>query len=234
MSIMVLFLSVLASVVGWWLSRQRLASKPWLEEGDVSAFPETCALPYSPVTIGLGLFLAVIGSLFALLISAYSMRMELSDWRPLPIPGLLWFNTAALVLASCALSFSQVAIHRNDADGVKVALVAGGFFTCIFLVGQVAAWSQLSEEGYTLSANPASTFFYLITGLHGLHVFGGVVALGRTLDRTWRSPEAEGTSLSITLCAVYWHFLLLTWLVLLSVMTGWANEIIDICRGLFP
>ncbi|MGO4573966.1 cytochrome c oxidase subunit 3 [Microvirga sp. 2TAF3] len=231
MSSIVIFLAVIASISGWWLSRQRLTAKPWLEEGDTSAFPGTDALALSPTTVGLGVFLAVVGSLFALLISAYSIRMGMEDWRALPLPRLLWFNTGALVLGSCALLWAQVSVRRQEMDGVKVSLLAGGFFTVIFLIGQIAAWRQLVVGGYFLSTNPANTFFYLITGLHGLHVLGGLAALGRTADKVWRGTDIRRIRLSVELCAVYWHFLLFIWLILLSLLTGWAGDFIAVCRG---
>ncbi len=86
MSAIVIFLALIAAVAGWWLSRQRLMSKPWLEAGPMTAFPDTEASLMHPAKLGLGVFLAVIGALFALLISAYFMRMVYVDWRPAPVP----------------------------------------------------------------------------------------------------------------------------------------------------
>ena len=81
MSVIILFLAVIAAIVAWWLSQQRLTAKPWLEVGAIDDFPAQGALSLPPAKIGLGVFLAVVGSLFALLISAYFMRMEVADWR---------------------------------------------------------------------------------------------------------------------------------------------------------
>ena len=94
--------------------------------------------------IGLGVFLAVVGSLFALFISAYSMRMNMVDWRTLPVPALLWFNTGVLVLSSVALQWAHMAARRDDIDGVIVGLCAGGASAVTFLIGQLLAWRQLS------------------------------------------------------------------------------------------
>ena len=92
MSAIVLFMAVIAVIVGWWLSQQRLTAKPWLEESGIGDLPGTAAMTWPAAKIGLGVFLAVAGSLFALFMSAYSMRMNMADWRTLPVPGLLWFN----------------------------------------------------------------------------------------------------------------------------------------------
>ena len=232
MSAIILFLAVIATIVGWWLSQQRLTAKPWLEEGPIDDFPGTGAMTLPAAKIGLGVFLAVAGCLFTLFISAYSMRMNMADWRVLPVPKLLWFNTAVLVLSSAALQWALLSARRNDMDGVIFGLLAGGAAAVTFLVGQLLAWQQLIVAGYFVASNPANSFFYLLTAVHGLHLMGGLVALGKTTARVWRSTKVSEVQLSIELCAIYWHFLLLVWLVLLGLLTGWTDNLIDICRQL--
>jgi cytochrome c oxidase subunit III len=231
-SAIVLFMAGIAAIAGWWLSQQRLATKPWLEEGVLADFRGDNASSLPAAKIGLGVFLAVVGSLFALFISAYSMRMNMVDWRALPVPKLLWFNTGALVLSSVALQWAQGAARRNDMDGVIIGLGAGGASAVTFLIGQLLAWQQLSAAGYYVASNPANSFFYLITAAHGLHLMGGLVALGRTTAKVWRGVEMTRVRLSVELCAIYWHFLLLVWLVLLGLLTGWTDDFVDICRQL--
>jgi cytochrome c oxidase subunit 3 len=210
MNITFLFLAVLATIVAWWLWQQRITGKPWLEVGPPIGDTGAASMPAAKV--GLGVFLAIIGCLFALLMSAYSMRTEMGEWRPAPIPKLLWLNTGALMLSSGALQWAQVAARRRKMDGVRAGLLAGGVFAFAFLAGQLVAWRQLDAAGYYLTANPAAAFFYLITGVHGLHLLGGLVALGRTTDKVWRGVAAGEARLSVELCAIYWHFLLLVWL----------------------
>jgi cytochrome c oxidase subunit III len=231
-SAIILFMAGIAAIAGWWLSQQRLTAKPWLEEGVGVDFREESTSIVPPAKIGLGVFLAVVGSLFALFISAYSMRMTMVDWRALPVPRLLWFNTGVLVLSSVALHWAYLAARRNDIDGVIVGLCAGGASAVTFLVGQLLAWRQLSVAGYFVASNPANSFFYLITAAHGLHLMGGLVALGRTTAKVWRGVEMVQVRLSVELCAIYWHFLLLVWLVLLGLLTGWTDDFVDICRQL--
>lgn len=108
----------------------------------------------------------------------------------------------------------------------------GGVSAVVFLVGQLLAWQQLNVAGYFVASNPANSFFYLITATHGLHLMGGLVALGRTTAKVWRGAEVARMRLSVELCAIYWHFLLLVWLVLLGLLTGWTDDFIDICRQL--
>jgi len=231
-SAIVLFLAVIAVIVGWWLSQQRLMAKPWLEEGPIDDFPGTGAVTLPAAKLGLGVFLAVVGALFTLFISAYSMRQNLADWRALPVPKLLWFNTGVLVLSSIALQWAYLAARRNDLEGVIIGLLGGGISAVIFLVGQLLAWQQLIVAGYFVASNPANSFFYLITAVHGLHLMGGLIALGRTTSRVWRVAKVAEAQLSVELCAIYWHFLLLVWLVLLGLLTGWTDDFIATCRGL--
>jgi cytochrome c oxidase subunit III len=232
MSAIILFMAGIAVIAGWWLSQQRLTAKPWLEEGVIADWREESPSSVPPAKIGLGVFLAVVGSLFALFISAYSMRMTMVDWRALPVPRLLWFNTGVLVLSSVALHWAYLAARRNDIDGIIVGLCAGAASAVTFLVGQLLAWHQLSVAGYFVASNPANSFFYLITAVHGLHLMGGLVALGRTTAKVWRGAGAAQARLSVELCGIYWHFLLLVWLVLLALLTGWTDDFVAICRQL--
>lgn len=232
MSISILFLAAIAAIVFWWLSRHRLTAKPWLEQGVIDDAPGMGAPTLPTAKIGLGVFLAVAGSLFALLVSAYSMRMDMPDWRSLPVPILLWVNTGALVLSSIGLHCAKVAVRHGQIDDVRTALLAGGAATLVFVVGQILAWQQLAEVGFALATNPANSFFYLITAVHGLHVLGGLIVLGRTAARARDGSEAGRLRLSVELCAMYWHFLLVVWLVLFTLLMGWADDFVEICRQL--
>lgn len=214
----ILFFAGLGVVAAWWLSRQRLGAKPWLEPGAAGETPGTGVSAIPTAKIGLGVFLAVVGALFALFLSAYLMRMQLADWRPLPKPTILWINTGVLVLSSAALVWGQDAAARRDLDGVRTALLAAGAAALAFLIGQLFAWRQLADSRYFLAANPANTFFYLLTAVHGLHLLGGLVALARTVLKAWRGAALAELRLGVELCAMYWHFLLLVWFVLFGLL----------------
>jgi cytochrome c oxidase subunit III len=214
----ILFFSGLAVIAVWWLSRNRIFSKPWLEQGPAGELPGTGVSDMPVAKIGLGVLLAALGSLFALFISAYLMRMQLADWRPVPKPTLLWINTGVLMLSSAALQWTRAAADRRDLRGLRTGLVAAGTAALVFLVGQVLAWRQLIGTGYFLTSNPASSFFYLITALHGIHLVGGVVALAAVAAKAWRGRDPARTRLGLDLCSLYWDFLLLMWLVLFGLL----------------
>ncbi len=196
-----------------------LTRKPWVkEQGTVLDLHGRAAFALPTASLGLRVFLAVVTVVFSLLVAAYTHRMTLADWRPLPEPWLLWPNTAILILSSVGLQWARVAANRGRIDGVRVGLLAGGGFAFAFLAGQLLAWQQLAALGYFAATNPANAFFYLITALHGLHLLGGLVAWGRTTAKMWRGVEVAQVRLSVELCAVYWHFLLLVWLVLFGLL----------------
>ena len=235
MVFILLFMTIIAAIAVWWLSRQRLFAKPWLEEGLAGEFPGTGASRLPAAKIGLGVFLAVVGSLFALFLSAYLMRMEMADWRPLPAPTVLWLNTGLLILSSVALQWAQTNARRGDVEAVQTGLLAAGVLADGFLAGQLIAWRQLDAAGYYLASNPANTFFYVLTALHGLHLLGGIVALGRTTARAWRGIAVEKLRMSVELCAIYWHFLLLIWLILFGLVLLGADaslaNFIELCTS---
>ncbi|WP_243369594.1 cytochrome c oxidase subunit 3 [Microvirga solisilvae] len=230
MGSILVFLTGLLIVAIWWLSRQGVLSKPWLEQGVAVDFTEKSDLSSSAARTGLAVFLAVVGSLFALFLSAYALRMQLPDWRDVPLPAILWLNTGMLILSSVALQGARKAAREGEEDALKLGLLAAGVTALAFLSGQLLAWRQLNAEGYLLASNSANAFFYVLTGIHGLHLLGGLIALGRTILRAWRGTTPERLQISVGLCATYWHFMLLVWLVLLSVLAGWAGNVIDICR----
>jgi cytochrome c oxidase subunit 3 len=199
---------------------RQLTEKPWLPVPADAAGVHAGADGAQPNTrLGLKVFLAVVGVLFFLLTIAYAGRMAFEDWRPVPQPALMWQNTIALILASIAMHWAQYAARRNEWTHVKIGLLAGGALTFGFLIGQYLAWRQLMAEGYFELTNPAVALFILITGLHGVHLLGGLIAWGRTVDRVWRPGFSVASVRSIVeLCTLYWHFLLAVWLVLFGLL----------------
>ena len=196
-----------------------LTRKPWLTAQEAVVDLHTSAgFALPSAKLALRMFLAVVTVLFMLLIIAYGSRMEFEDWRPSPPLGLLWLNTALLILSSLGLQWARISARRGQRDGVSLGLLAGGGFTFAFLGGQILAWRELQAMTVFDISNPAIAFFYMITGLHGLHLLGGLVAWGRTAVKLWRGFGAGELRLSVELCTVYWHFLLAVWLVLFGLL----------------
>ena len=221
MSLTVAFVALIAGVVVWGLLARRLTAKPWERSVAPEGIEATSTGGLPPAKIGLWVLLAVVTSLFGLFISAYWMRMEHAhgDWNPVAVPRQLWVNTALLILSSAAMQWARGAASRARADHVRAGLIAGGLLAWAFLAGQLLAWRQLSASGYFTMSNPAVAFFYLLTAVHGLHLLGGLFVWGKTVFRMTRpGVELVDLRLSVELCTVYWHYLLLVWLVLFGVL----------------
>ena len=221
MSLSAAIVALLAGVLVWGLLATRLTAKPWETPGSPDEVEAGIAPGVPPAKIGLWILLAVITSLFGLFLSAYSMRMAHAhgDWHPLTVPRLLWLNSAVLILSSVVMQFARAAARRGDTARMRIALIAGGVLAWAFLAGQLVAWRQLWASGYFMGSNPAIAFFYLLTGVHGLHLLGGLLVWGKTVVRMAHAGvEVIDLRLSVELCTVYWHFLLLVWLVLFAVL----------------
>lgn len=236
MTIAIAFVVAMSAIAVWWLSHQRLGSKPWLEVGEIGEVTDMGASQLPMAKIGLWIFLTIVSAALAILISAYFMRMA-PDWKPLPEPMLLWVNTGVLIFSSVALQRARIAARRGRMDGLKWGLAAGGVSAFAFLAGQILVWRQLNEGGYFLAGNPAVAFFYLLTAVHGVHLLGGMVALGRTAAKIGRGASAIQLRESADLCAVYWHFLLVVWVVLFCLLlltsrfVGVAQQLADFICG---
>ncbi|SDZ68279.1 cytochrome c oxidase subunit 3 [Pseudomonas sp. NFIX28] len=177
--------------------------------------------------LGLRLFLGAVSSLFLLFLLAFIARSQMVDWQPLtdPLAPLasarqLWLNTVLLVLASISLQWARRAARRGALKDAGLGFALGGVFTIAFLGGQLWVWKQFVDWGYFVSGNPANSFFYLLTGMHGLHLLGGLVAWGRACARFQRGVALSRLKTSVELCAIYWHYLLGLWIVLLVLLTS--------------
>jgi cytochrome c oxidase subunit III len=210
---------ILATLLGW-LLKQSFNTQPWVAE-EVSATAHHGPLGGDTNTrlIALLTFLAVVTSFFALILSAYSLRMELGDWVPMTEPQLLWTNTAMLILASIAFQWTRNGAVKGQASRLKPGLIAAGLLTTCFVAGQFIAWQQLQADGQFITNNPSNAFFYFLTGAHAIHILGGMYVWARATTRVLLGT-AEGSAIrrSIELCTIYWHFLLLVWLILFGLL----------------
>lgn len=199
-----------------------LTEKPWQRTPQTAegvSVEVSQALGHPPQKTALMFFLGVVGVLFALFITAYFIRMELEDWRPMPEPALLWVNTGILFLASVVLQWTHSRLKAGHEGGIKTALLLGAVLTLAFVYGQVEAWQQMRAAGYFMYNNPANAFFYVMTAVHALHILGGLYVWLRAGFRVMTGTAPEKIRLSVELCAVYWHFLLLVWLVVFAVLS---------------
>ena len=210
---------MLATLLGW-LLKQSFNTQPWVaEKVSDTAHHGPLGDASNTTLIALITFLAVVTSFFALILSAYALRMELGDWVPMSEPQLLWTNTAMLVLASVAFQWTRNGAVVGNAARLKPGLMATGVLTTAFVVGQLIAWQQLTVGGQGLRANPSNAFFFFLTGAHAVHIIGGMYVWARATFRVMLG-RAEGGQIrrSIEMCTIYWHFLLIVWLILFGLL----------------
>lgn len=168
---------------------------------------------------GMLLALVAITMVFVAFTSAYVVRGGLSDdWQAIEMPRLLWLNAALLVLSSLTMEEARRALARGLRAACNgwlavTSLLGGGFLT-----GQLLVWGQLSAHGIYVTTNPSSSFFYLLTGAHGLHILGGLLALLYIDVEAWRYRLGPAKRTLVEVTAIYWHFMDGLWLYILCLL----------------
>ncbi len=197
---------------------KKITAKPWEHAGELDGLHGEVIVVRSAGQMGLWLFLAVMSSMFLLFIVSYYTRSQFPDWEKLTDPSVLWVNTGLLVLASIALQLASNAAKRDAARTLRITLIASGLLTVAFVGGQLVAWGQLISAGYYVQGNPSSAFFYLVTGLHAVHLLGGLWFMLLVAVRLKREDRRAKALKAVALCATYWHYLLLVWLILFALL----------------
>jgi cytochrome c oxidase subunit III len=172
---------------------------------------------FDPARFGVWAFLGTVSMLFIGFTSAYMLRRASADWAPLAAPPILWLNTALLGASSFALEGARRAWQGPGATRARTLFLASGLLGAAFVLGQFGAWRALRAQGVFLATNPHSSFFYMLTGIHILHLAGGLGWFLALSARLRRLAPAQGRD-AIGLFATYWHFIGLLWAYLLFVL----------------
>ena len=167
---------------------------------------------------GIALGIVSILMFFMALASAFLVRRGASgDWIPVHLPAVLWLNTLALVASSFTLERARRALSQLDLSGFRNLWAVTTGLGALFLIGQLVAWRQLVAQGVFMASNPASSFFYIFTAAHGVHLLGGVGALLYVLVRKFDNTRiALPTAAEIA--SYYWHFMDGLWVFLLALL----------------
>ena len=200
---------------------QLLTQKPWEpSQAKIDDLHDGETLNLSKGKLGLRFIMIVSTIFFCLFIVTYADRMIYPDWRQMPEPLLLWFNTLVLLISSAVFINVQIASKKNQFEKIKNQMIIIGVMAFIFLCGQLMVWQQLVSLGYYVATNPANAYFYVFTTLHGLHLIGGLFYWYLTINKVWFPQEVAvvKTKHTVELCAIYWHFLLAVWVVLFGLM----------------
>ncbi|MDX1491370.1 MAG: cytochrome c oxidase subunit 3 [Pseudohongiellaceae bacterium] len=199
---------------------KELSSKPWEYRAPTEGTALESAFDLAPEKVALRLFMVVAGVIFSLVGVTYYVRLDLGDWVPLSDPGLLWWNTGLLVVGSVCLQISRNAAFADNRAKARSMFILSGLFSAAFVTGQWFVWQQLTAAGLGVNTNPASAFFFLLTGLHLVHVLGGLWVWSKTAFRLLGKADLATVKLSIELCTSYWHFLLVLWVLLFAALAN--------------
>jgi len=171
---------------------------------------------------GMWIFLATATMLFAAFSSAYIVRQSGTDWQYLTLPSVLWLNTLLLVVSSVSIEIARIDARNGKWRGASASVVTTALLGIAFVIGQLAAWRDLVAQGVYVPTNPYSSFFYILTGLHVLHLTAGLMFLLYVAWRIFRHKGSEDSALLSTLLnlsATFWHFFGALWLYLFVLLT---------------
>ena len=187
-------------------------------DGDLRALQER---PLTPAKTGVWVAFAAITMSFAALTSALVVRQGAAlEWYHITLPPILYLNTLVLLASSLTLELARRRLAHTRIFESQIAapmrwLVVTLSLGLLFVAGQYVAWLQLKSEGLYLATNPSSSFFYVFTGVHAVHVFGGLCGLIYVMNKLRRSVLRRSTFIA---AAQYWHFMDVLWLYLMFVL----------------
>ena len=197
-----------------------LSQKPWeTSQAAIDNEHDGKTLGLSKTNLGVRTVMVVSTVIFSLFVVSYSDRMLVHDWKSLSEPWLLWTNTVILILTSLVFHKAKINSDQNNFEKAKNSLLLVGFLSFAFITGQILVWQHFISIGQYASTNPANAFFYLFTALHGLHLLGGLFFWAKSTTKIFTDNfNVSKTKQTIELCAIYWHFLLIVWLILFGLM----------------
>jgi len=155
---------------------------------------------------------------FMAMASAYIyLRANSNRWVPLHLPWIIWVNTALLLLSSGAMELARRRLALADVARFRKLWAVATTLGVLFLTGQLVAWRQFVLAGFYVSTNQASSFFYIFTGLHGLHLLGGICALLYVSFRKFEKAKVSRT-VAAEVASYYWHFMDGLWVFILALL----------------
>jgi len=171
-------------------------------------------LAMNPKKFAMWLFCVSVVMVFGALTSAYIVRQAEGNWAEFDLPLLFWINTVVILVSSVSLHWAYLAAKQDRLETVKVALIITTILGASFLVGQFMGWVDLVNQRIYWVGNPSGSFVYVLSGLHGLHIIGGVAYLLIVLKSTFQYKVHSKSLNQIEMCVTYWHFLGGLWLYL--------------------
>lgn len=161
------------------------------------------------------LFIISIIMLFASQTSAYLVRRAEGNWREFDIPVIFFYSTAVLIVSSVLMQMAYHAAKKDNFSKLKILISLSFGLGITFLVMQVMGWQQLQELGIFLKGNPAESFYYILTGLHGFHLITGLCVLLYSFIAVHKMKVHSKNLTHMEVSVTYWHFLDILWVYLL-------------------
>ena len=170
-----------------------------------------------PKKFAMWLFIVTVCMLFAAWTSAYLVKRSEAGWAEIIIPDQFWINTVIIIVSSGTMAWAQHSARKDNLEKVKLAISITTVLGLAFLIGQWIAWDKLVElNEHSSGGNVSHSFLYVLTGIHGLHILGGVIFLIIVLISTYRFQVHSKNMTRIELCSTFWHFLDVLWLYLFA------------------
>src|SRR5262249_10093387 len=160
-----------------------------------------------------------VSMLFLALASAYIFGH--ANIHPLVVPQALWVSTIVILASSLTLEIARRSLRRRREKKFKIWISTTMFLGVCFLASQLVAWRQLLASAYYINRNIHSGYAYLFTGLHGVHLLGGLIALAYVMIRSRQSWTVVRRRVSVDVTALYWHFIDGLWFFLLALVFLW-------------
>jgi len=177
------------------------------------------AVPADVSLVGVWVAIVAIIMLFAALSAVMLLRRHISQqWIETPLPKLIYLNSAVLLISSLTLEFSRASLTAGLSRRFLLWLYTTSALGLGFIAGQIVLWHELVERGIYLATDPSSSFLYLLTGAHALHLAGGVIALLVLVVEGGRIVRGTKSRALLDATAIYWHFMYALWIYILLLL----------------
>jgi cytochrome c oxidase subunit 3 len=178
--------------------------------------------PLGTGRLGIKVLILALSMLFAASIVGYMViRLRAPAWPPpgVPrLPGTLWISTLIIVISSVTMQTAVRAAREGRRLALRVAMLLTTLLGVAFLISQTLNWFALAAANLTARTNLYGFTFFMLTGLHAAHVFGGVIPLVVVSAGAWRGRYSAAFHPGVEYCALYWHFLAVVWVVLFALL----------------
>ena len=182
------------------------------EGTDYSIKPSARVRSMHPKKFGMWLFIITVIMIFASLTSAYIVKKGAGNWKYFELPELFKYTSIIIVISSVSMHWAYISAKRNLLKQFRIGSIITGLLAIAFIYGQIFSWNELIAQNGHFVGNAAGSFIYVFTGLHVLHLVGGIVFLSIVLVSALKNDIDTKRMTRIEMCTTYWHFLGGLWL----------------------